>query len=179
VTALYLNPIFDSSSSHKYDMQDYMTVNRHFGSNADLQKLINTAHISSNTRISVLLDRVFNHTSTFHRRFDQQHLYETEGAAESKSSTWSDRYVFLNWPGIYCDWRGYTSLPKLSHGSSSLRDDLYTPGRFRDANLFEASFGPKIVARSLFVGQTVGTRYHPSRCSSKMVPAFSPKYSRA
>jgi alpha-glucosidase len=61
VTALYANPIFDSPSSHKYDTQHYMTVNRHFGSNADLQKLINTAHISSNTRILMLLDRVFNH----------------------------------------------------------------------------------------------------------------------
>lgn len=125
VTALYLNPIFQSPSSHKYDTQDYTTVDPHFGSNSDLQKLISTAHTSSNTRISVLLDGVFNHTSTFHRWFNQQHLYGTDGAAQNKSSTWSDRYVFLNWPVVYCDWGGYTSLPKLSYSSSGLRDDLY------------------------------------------------------
>jgi alpha-glucosidase len=125
VTALYLNPIFQSPSNHKYDTQDYTLVDPHFGTNADLQKLINTAHNSSNTRMAVLLDGVFNHTSTFHRWFDQQHLYPTDGAAESRSSAWSDRYVFLTWPSAYCDWDGYASLPKLNYSSSSLRDDIY------------------------------------------------------
>jgi alpha-glucosidase len=120
-----LNPIFQSPSTHKYDTQDYTIVDPHFGSNADLETLISTAHTSSNVRMSVLLDGVFNHTSTFHRWFDQQHLYATVGASESKSSIWSDRYVFLNWPGVYCDWAGHQALPKLSYGSSGLRDDLY------------------------------------------------------
>lgn len=125
VTALYLNPIFQSPSNHKYDTQDYTQVDPHFGTNGDLQKLISTAHSASTQRISVLLDGVFNHTSTFHQWFDQQHLYPTQGAAESRSSIWADRYVFLNWPGTYCDWSGYTSLPKLTYGSASLRDDIY------------------------------------------------------
>lgn len=125
VTALYLNPIFQSPSIHKYDTQDYSIVDPHFGSNADLQKLIDQAHTSGGTRMSVLLDGVFNHTSTFHRWFDAQHLYPTDGAAESKSSIWSDRYVFLNWPGSYCQWSNASSLVKLNYGSPTLRDDLY------------------------------------------------------
>jgi len=125
VTALYLNPVFQSPSIHKYDTQDYMTVDPHFGSNADLQKLINQAHTSSNTPVAVLLDGVFNHTSTFHRWFDAQHLYSTDGAAESQTSIWSDRYVFFNWPGSYCQWGTASSLVKLNYGSQSLRDDLY------------------------------------------------------
>lgn len=125
VTALYLNPVFQSPSSHKYDTQDYTMIDSHFGSNSDLQKLISTAHTSSQTRVSVLLDGVFNHTSTFNRWFDQQHLYPTAGAAESQTSPFSDRYVFLQWPGVYCQWGIYASLPKLNYGSSSLRDDLY------------------------------------------------------
>ena len=125
VTALYLNPVFQSPSNHKYDTQDYTIVDPHFGSNADLQKLIAAAHTSSNTRMAVLLDGVFNHTSTFHRWFDQQHLYHTDGAAESTSSIWFDRYVFLNWPAFYCQWGVYTSLVKLNYGSPTLRDDVY------------------------------------------------------
>jgi alpha-glucosidase len=125
VTALYLNPIFESPSNHKYDTQDYKIVDPHFGTNADLAKLIETAHTGPGPRMAVLLDGVFNHTSTFHRWFDEQHLYTSDGAYESASSTWSDRYVFLNWPNVYCDWAGYTSLPKLNFGSSGLRDDLY------------------------------------------------------
>jgi alpha-glucosidase len=123
VTALYLNPVFQAPSSHKYDTQDYTMVDPHFGTNADLQNL--TAHTSGHTRISVLLDGVFNHTSTFHRWFDLQHSYPTDGAAESQTSPWSDRYVLMNWPNQYCDWGGYASLPKLNYGSSGLRDDLY------------------------------------------------------
>jgi len=128
VTALYLIPVFQPPSNHKYDTQDYTRVDPHFGANADLQTLISTAHSSSNTRMSVLLDGVFNHTSTFHQWFDQQHLYPTDGAAESRSSIWSDRYVFLTWPSAYCDWSGYASLPKLNYSSASLRDDIYRHG---------------------------------------------------
>ena len=117
VTALYLNPVFQSPSIHKYDTQDYTQVDPHFGTNADLQTLINTAHIGSNTRMSVLLDGVFNHTSTFDSWF--------VAAAASQTSGFSDRYIFLNWPGTYCDWSGVTSMPKLNYGSASLRDDLY------------------------------------------------------
>ena len=40
VTALYLNPIFQSPSNHKYDSQDYTEVDPHFGTNADLQQLL-------------------------------------------------------------------------------------------------------------------------------------------
>jgi alpha-glucosidase len=125
VNALYLNPVFQSPSSHKYDTQDYTLVDPHFGTNKDLQNLIGTAHTSGGTRMSVLLDGVFNHTSTFHRWFDQQHLYTTDGAAESKTSMFFDRYVFLNWPSTYCQWSVYPSLVKLNFGSPSLRDDLY------------------------------------------------------
>jgi alpha-glucosidase len=124
VTALYLNPIFTSPSNHKYDTQDYMTVDPHFGTNTDLQTLISTAHGGS-YRMSVLLDGVFNHTSDFHQWFDDQHLYSTNGAYESQSSQWSDRYTFLTWPTIYCNWSGYNSLVKLNYSSSSLRDDIY------------------------------------------------------
>jgi alpha-glucosidase len=125
VTALYLNPIFQSPSNHKYDTQDYTQVDPHFGSNADIQTLIRTAHTSGGTYMAVLLDGVFNHTSTFHPWFDKQHLYTTEGAAESRQSAYFDRYTFLQWPDSYCDWAGVTSLPKLNYGSSALRDEIY------------------------------------------------------
>jgi alpha-glucosidase len=125
VTALYLNPIFQSPSNHKYDTQDYTEVDPHFGTHADLQQLINTAHTSRNIRVSVLLDGVFNHTSTSSCWFDQQRLCASAGAAASQNSPFEDRYVFLHWPDVYCDWAGFTSLPKLNYQSPSLRDAIY------------------------------------------------------
>ena len=40
VTCLYLSPIFDAYSNHKYDTGDYMTVDSMFGSEKALDKLI-------------------------------------------------------------------------------------------------------------------------------------------
>ncbi len=128
VNALYLNPIFQSPSNHKYDTQDYAQVDPTFGTNADLQTLITTAHNSSgpnNYRMSVLLDGVFNHTSDWHQWMDHNHLYGTDGAFESQTSIWYNRYAFPTWPNNYCGWFGFSSLPKLNFGDAGVKDDIY------------------------------------------------------
>ncbi|MCL2256031.1 MAG: glycoside hydrolase family 13 protein, partial [Firmicutes bacterium] len=58
--AIYLTPIFRSKSNHKYDISDYYNVDKHFGSNKDLKKLVETAH---NKGMKIMLDAVFNHCS--------------------------------------------------------------------------------------------------------------------
>lgn len=60
INALYLTPIFQSISNHKYDIQDYFTVDAMFGSNADFASLVEAAH---ERNIRVVLDAVFNHVS--------------------------------------------------------------------------------------------------------------------
>lgn len=57
---IYLTPVFESISNHKYDISDYYNVDRQFGSNEDLKDLISKAH-KKNMR--VVLDAVFNHCS--------------------------------------------------------------------------------------------------------------------
>ena len=58
--ALYLTPIFESPSNHKYDIIDYMKVDEHFGTADDLRELVKKAHKKG---IRVILDAVFNHCS--------------------------------------------------------------------------------------------------------------------
>lgn len=60
VTALYLTPIFQSKSNHKYDTIDYYRVDEMFGGNAALSALVNECHAMG---IRVVLDAVFNHVS--------------------------------------------------------------------------------------------------------------------
>lgn len=132
VNALYLNPIFHSPSNHKYDTQDYDTVDPHFGTNGDLQTLIATAHNATgpgNYKMSVMLDGVFNHSSDWHKWMDKYGQYATDGAYESQTSVWYNRYKFNTWPTSYCGWFGYDSLPKLDFSVTSLRDEIY-----RDSN---------------------------------------------
>lgn len=64
---IYLTPIFESISNHKYDISDYYRVDRQFGSEEDLHSLIDTAH-KNNMR--VVLDAVFNHCSDRMKEFE-------------------------------------------------------------------------------------------------------------
>lgn len=129
INAIYMNPIFQSPTNHKYDTQDYMKVDPHFGTNTDLQNLITAAHSTSNFtgdyRVSILLDGVFNHTGDWHYWFDKLHNYTTDGAYESQSSQWYGYYNFNTWPDNYVAWYGFANLPKLNYASTALRNDIY------------------------------------------------------
>lgn len=61
VDILYMTPIFQSDSSHKYDTADYYRIDESFGTQADLKELVDRAHALG---MKVILDAVFNHTST-------------------------------------------------------------------------------------------------------------------
>ncbi len=66
VNALYLTPIFASRSNHKYDTDDYYTIDSMFGNASHLTELVDKAHAKG---IKVVLDAVFNHTSDRHEFF--------------------------------------------------------------------------------------------------------------
>ena len=60
VDVLYLTPIFQSKSTHKYDTIDYYTIDPSFGTTEDLVALVEDAHKMG---LRVVLDAVFNHTA--------------------------------------------------------------------------------------------------------------------
>ncbi len=59
VNALYLTPIFQSASNHRYHTYDYLTVDPLLGGDAALRELLDEAHARD---MRVVLDGVFNHT---------------------------------------------------------------------------------------------------------------------
>ena len=61
VTGIYMTPIFQSSSNHKYNTTSYDTLDPDFGTEADLAALVDKAH---SLGIRVMLDAVFNHSGT-------------------------------------------------------------------------------------------------------------------
>jgi glycosidase len=63
INGVYLTPIFESPSSHKYDTEDYFAIDRHFGTTADLKRLVSEAHALD---IRIMLDAVFNHAGFTH-----------------------------------------------------------------------------------------------------------------
>lgn len=59
VDAIYLTPVFEATTNHKYDTRDYLKVDPHFGTNETLKELVEQCHSRG---IRVLLDAVFNHS---------------------------------------------------------------------------------------------------------------------
>lgn len=59
--AVYLTPIFKAPSNHKYDIEDYKTIDPAFGTTADLKELVKQAH---DRGMYIVLDAVFNHCSS-------------------------------------------------------------------------------------------------------------------
>jgi alpha-glucosidase len=129
---LYLTPIFESPSNHKYDTADYYNVDPAFGTEGDLEKLIRDIHSASNgPRGYLILDGVFNHTSDTNCWFGRQ-TYGTftcsvKGAYQSQSSPYYHWYTFQSWPRRYSMFFGVTSMPKLDYGASGsqVRDQIY------------------------------------------------------
>ena len=66
INSIYLTPIFQSPSNHKYDTIDYEEVDAMFGTNRDLKELVESAHKRG---IKILLDAVFNHCSCLCKQF--------------------------------------------------------------------------------------------------------------
>jgi neopullulanase len=58
VTAIYLNPVFQSSANHRYTAHDYYQVDPLLGGNQALRQLLDEAHRRG---VRVVLDGVFKH----------------------------------------------------------------------------------------------------------------------
>ena len=67
VNVIYLTPIFSSISNHKYDINDFFEVDKHFGGKKVLKELVDKAH---DLGIKIVLDAVFNHCSDQLMQFD-------------------------------------------------------------------------------------------------------------
>lgn len=58
ITGIYLNPIFESPTNHKYDTTDYLRIDPQFGDEETFKALVKECHTRG---IRVMLDAVFNH----------------------------------------------------------------------------------------------------------------------
>lgn len=111
VDIIYLNPIFEAYSNHKYDTGDYMHVDKMFGGDAAFDALIRE---TKKRNIGVILDGVFNHTGSDSIYFNKNGRYPSLGAYNSRESVYADWYYFNSFPNDYRSWWGIEILPKLN-----------------------------------------------------------------
>jgi len=123
VGMLYLNPIFVSPSSHKYDTVDFERVDPHLGGDAALGDLVAALRQRS---MRIVLDAVVNHTSERHPWFDR-HDEHGGGAYHDPASPHRERYTFHDPsdPESFHGWYGTRTLPVLDFASAAVRHDVY------------------------------------------------------
>lgn len=119
VTALYLCPIFESASNHRYNTADYTRIDPMLGSEEDFRELCAQAGARG---IRVMLDGVFNHTGSQSLYFNADGFYPTLGAAQSKDSPYFDWFSFHPWPEDYDSWWGIRTLPAVREDCPSYVD---------------------------------------------------------
>ncbi len=114
VTAIYIGPLF-SSSSHGYDTADYFCVDQRLGTNADLKALVEYYHQHD---IKIIVDAVFNHCGREFFAFKDV-LFNRHG---SRYSGWISGLNFhgnthFNDGFSYDSWNGHHSLVKLNQSN--------------------------------------------------------------
>ena len=127
VDTIYMNPIFQARSNHRYDTDNYLHIDPALGGDSAYVAL----QAEMNRRgMQVILDGVFNHASSDGLYFDRYHRYQTDGACESLSSIWRSWFHFTtnNVPcnsSDYNGWFGFDSLPTFDHNNPAVRDFFY------------------------------------------------------
>lgn len=111
VNIIYLSPIFDSPSNHKYDTSDYMKVDESFGGDKALSELIARAKENG---IEIILDGVFNHTGADSIYFNKFSNFNSVGAYQSMDSPYYSWYDFKSHPNEYTSWWGIEILPRIN-----------------------------------------------------------------
>lgn len=126
INTIYLTPVFESDSSHKYNVTDYYKIDPHFGTNEDFKTMVKEAHKRG---IRVILDAVFNHCGVGFFAFQDV----LEKGEKSKYKDWFliKKYpvVVRNFPDYECfGYFGY--MPKLATYNKEVAEYFLKVGEF-------------------------------------------------
>ena len=117
VTYLYLNPIFEAHSNHRYNTADYLRADPLLGTNEEFSALCAEAREHG---IRIILDGVFSHTGSDSVYFNREGRYGPGGAYRDRSSPYRSWYDFdSGYPCGYRSWWGFETLPEVQEESPS------------------------------------------------------------
>jgi cyclomaltodextrinase len=110
IATLYLTPIFQSPSNHRYDTEDYFQIDSLLGTRTDLEQLVSEA---DHLRMGVVLDGVFNHVGQSFPAFAN---------AQAGNQQSREFFHFLEDSDQYQTCGGARFLPKLNHENPGVLD---------------------------------------------------------
>ena len=139
VDYLYLNPIFEAHSNHRYNTADYLNVDPLLGTNEDFETLCAEARKYG---IGIVLDRVFSHTGSDSRYFNREGRYGEGGAYRDPNSPYRSWYDFdPKYKGGYRSWWGFETLPEVNEETPSYVEFITGEGGVIDTWLRRGAAG--------------------------------------
>lgn len=92
VNVIYLNPVFSSISSHRYDTTDYSKIDPILGTLGDFKQLVETA---KKNNMHIVLDGVFNHVSDDSIYFDRYYKFVGKNGKVGAYPYWAYVYDYM------------------------------------------------------------------------------------
>ena len=162
VDFIYLNPIFEAHSNHRYNTADYLNVDPLLGTNEDFEALCTAAQKYG---IGIVLDGVFSHTGSDSRYFNREGRYGEGGAYRDPNSPYRCWYDFGSrygeggayrdpnspyrcwydfgpqYKGGYRSWWGFETLPEVDEETPSYVEFITGPGGVIDTWLRRGAAG--------------------------------------
>lgn len=125
INAIYLTPIFESPSNHKYDTVDYMRIDTYFGDEKIFEELVLKAHQKG---MKIILDAVFNHCGIAFAPFQDV----VQKGRASKYYDWffiKGEKVIIE-PPNYLTFSQVPYMPKLNTAHPEVREYLFSVVRY-------------------------------------------------
>ncbi len=122
IGVIYLNPIFEAFSNHRYDTGDYSKIDPALGTLKDFEELCQKAE---EIGIRIILDGVFSHTGSDSVYFNKYGTYgEYSGAYRDMSSPYRSWFQWCD--GGYASWWGCSNLPNVCEMEPTYIDYILT-----------------------------------------------------
>ena len=132
--AIWMTPVCESPTYHKYDVKNYKSIDPQFGTMEDFDRLTAACHERG---ISVITDLVLNHTSVEHPWFAEAADYlraHDSDDADLSGCPYVDYYHFtrefetgyanLSGTGWYYEARFWEGMPDLNLDSEAVRGEI-------------------------------------------------------
>ena len=139
IEGIWLTPIYDSYSYHKYDINDFYKVDPDFGTLEDLKELAELCH---QRNVKLILDLPINHTSRSHPWFNS---FVEAHRSGNKDDEWYDFYSFysqgetapagrafskLSGTDDYYECNFYDGMPELNFDNPDVRQAVLDVAKF-------------------------------------------------
>ena len=140
VEAVWLLPVHPAMSYHKYDITDYLSINKDYGTSEDFKTLVEELHKRG---IKVIIDLVVNHTGSDHKWFREaithpeskyKNYYiwtaDNEKISAEENHWHSDKDKNgINSPEKYYGFF-WNEMPDLNYDNQDVRDEIISIGKF-------------------------------------------------